>query len=42
LIGVFMGLFTALWSESVEYLCEVFWVDVPELLMEWGIFTDGG
>uniref|UniRef100_A0A7S3VCX7 Chloride channel protein n=1 Tax=Chaetoceros debilis TaxID=122233 RepID=A0A7S3VCX7_9STRA len=40
MIGVVMGLFTAVWSESVEYLCEVFWVIVPKVLMQYGVFTD--
>ncbi len=40
IIGVFMGFFTAFWSELVEYLCEYFWVDIPEYLLRKGIFTD--
>ena len=40
MIGVFMGVFTALWSMVIEFLVDKFWVELPELLMEWGLFTD--
>lgn len=40
IIGVFMGFATAYWSALVEYLIDLVWVDFPERLLEWGVFTD--
>jgi len=40
LIGIFMGVFTAFWALIIERSVEFVWVDVPEKLVEWGIFTD--
>ena len=40
IIGVFMGVFTALWGEAVEASVEFCWGTVPEYLLEQGIFTD--
>jgi len=40
LIGLFMGVFTASWGIIIESSVEFFWVDVPEWLLERGIFTD--
>jgi hypothetical protein len=40
LIGIFMGVLTALWSMAVEASVEFFWSTLPEFLLEQGIFTD--
>ena len=40
MIGVFMGVFTALWSMFIEWSVDKLWVEFPEKLMEWGLFTD--
>lgn len=40
LIGILMGIYTALWSDMVETLVEFVWKDVPETLRDWGMFTD--
>ena len=39
LIGIFFGISTALWGQTIERLVEFIWKDIPEQLLEWGIFT---
>ena len=40
LLGGFFGVFTAVWGMIIEGCVEVVWVDVPERLLEWGVFTE--
>lgn len=40
IIGILMGIYTALWSDLVEFCVEFVWKDVPEKLYELEIFTD--
>lgn len=44
LIGIFMGVFTALWGYLIEGCVDFMYSEVPERLLEWGLFTelDGG
>ena len=39
-LGGFFGVFTAVWGAIIEGCVEVVWVDVPERLLEAGVFTD--
>ena len=39
-LGIFFGVFTAVWGTIIEGCVEVVWVDVPERLLEAGVFTD--
>jgi hypothetical protein len=40
LIGIFFGVLTAIWGKCIEELVEFIWKDIPETLLEWGVFTD--
>jgi len=40
LIGVFMGVMTAKWADLVEWSVEFVWKEIPEFLLEKGIFTE--
>lgn len=40
IIGIFMGFYTAGWKEIIEHGVEFMWKDLPEALLEWGLFTD--
>uniref|UniRef100_A0A6S9AJN7 Chloride channel protein n=1 Tax=Ditylum brightwellii TaxID=49249 RepID=A0A6S9AJN7_9STRA len=40
LIGIFMGCYTAYWGMLVEFSVEFVWKEVPEQLLEWGVFTE--
>ena len=40
ILGVIMGLFTAIWSDFIEWCIEVTWVKIPKLLLHLGLFTD--
>jgi len=40
IIGVLMGIFTAVWGQVIEICVEFVWKDIPEKLLEWGVFTD--
>ena len=39
-LGIFFGIFTAKWSEFIERCVELVWVDVPDKLLDWGVFTE--
>ena len=39
-IGIFMGFYTAFWKEIIEKGVEFMWKELPEALLEWGVFTD--
>eukprot|EP00977_Amphora_coffeiformis_P011294 scaffold2720_cov173-Amphora_coffeaeformis.AAC.1 len=38
-IGILMGIYTALWKMLVEACIDVVWVTVPKLLLQYGFFT---
>ena len=40
LIGILMGVFTAIWGEVIEFCVEFTWKTIPEYLLEIGVFTD--
>ena len=40
LIGIFMGVYTAFWKSLIEGCVDFMWKDVPEMLLDWGVFTD--
>mmetsp|Transcript_6609 Transcript_6609/g.13864 ORF Transcript_6609/g.13864 Transcript_6609/m.13864 type:complete len:1095 (-) Transcript_6609:70-3354(-) len=40
ILGVFFGVLTAYWGFVIEFCVEVMWEKVPEILLEWGVFTD--
>ena len=40
LIGIFMGFYTAFWKTLIERSVDFMWKDVPETLLEWGLFTE--
>jgi H+/Cl- antiporter ClcA len=40
IIGVVMGVYTAIWKWLIEFCIEQVWVTVPKLLLKWGFFTD--
>ena len=40
LLGVAMGLYTAVWKWFIEAGVDFIWETVPERLLEWGVFTD--
>jgi hypothetical protein len=40
ILGVFFGVATALWQRLIEASCDFIWNDVPEKLLQWGLFTD--
>jgi len=40
LLGVAMGLYTAVWKWFIEAGVDFIWETVPERLLEWGAFTD--
>lgn len=40
ILGVFFGVTTALWQKLIESSCDFIWNDVPEKLLQWGLFTD--
>eukprot|EP00980_Cylindrotheca_fusiformis_P009914 scaffold2194_cov130-Cylindrotheca_fusiformis.AAC.10 len=39
LIGILMGFYTAAWKSLIEYCVMLVWKDLPEKLLEWGVFT---
>jgi H+/Cl- antiporter ClcA len=40
ILGIFMGVYTALWKALIEGCVDFMWKDVPERLLVWGFFTD--
>lgn len=40
MIGITMGVYTALWKALIEDCVELVWKTLPELLLTWGVFTD--
>jgi hypothetical protein len=41
-LGIVMGLYTALWKWFIEFGVRVLWKTIPDQLLEWGFFTDLG
>ncbi|CAB9510153.1 chloride channel [Seminavis robusta] len=39
-LGILMGLYTAFWKEIIEHSVEFMWKELPEALLEWGVFTE--
>ena len=39
IIGIMMGIFTAVWGIAVEMSVEFVWATIPEYLLEQGVFT---
>jgi len=39
-LGILMGVYTAVWKEIIEFSVELMWKEIPELLLEKGMFTD--
>ena len=40
LLGIFFGVFTALWGKIIEKCVETVWVTIPSWLLEQGFFTN--
>ena len=40
ILGVIMGIYTAVWKNIIEQCVDFVWQTVPEKLLKWGIFTD--
>lgn len=38
--GIIMGVLTAKWGDLIEFCVDFMWKEVPETLLEWGVFTD--
>ena len=39
-MGIFFGFLTAYWGMVIDWCVEFVWETVPEVLLEWGWFTD--
>lgn len=40
LLGISIGVFTAVWKNAIEFCVEFVWKTVPERLYYWGVFSD--
>jgi hypothetical protein len=40
ILGVVMGFFTYIWGNAIEFCVDFTWKEIPEYLLEKGIFTD--
>lgn len=40
IFGIVMGIFTAKWNQLIDFAVEFIWIEVPEKLVDLGVFTD--
>ncbi len=40
ILGIMMGILTAVWKSLIEFSVDLVWKTVPEILLDWGVFTD--
>lgn len=40
ILGILMGFYTAFWKQVIEHSVDIMWKEIPEALLEWGVFTE--